>query len=168
MNFQFYVEKLFDSKAFQDFMKEFNDAFPCSGFFTIDLENLKNPDNKQNIDYYVPSVKKAFSFKFVNGIERVQIEGFGEKIPEPIAMNLDIDFEEIEDLIRKEMEKKEVKNKIHKMLFSLQRLDGKDFLIGTIFISGMALLKVVIDIDEKKINEFQKSSFFDMMKIVKK
>ena len=168
MNFQFYVEKLFDSKVFEEFKKEFKDAFPCSGFFAIDLENLKNPDNKQNIDYFVPSLNKAFSFKFDSGIEKVQIEGFGEKIPEPIAMNLDIDFEEIEDLIRKEMEKKEVKNKIQKMLFSLQRMNGKDFLIGTIFISGMALLKVVIDIDEKKITEFSKSSFFDMMKIIKK
>lgn len=36
MNFQFYLEKLFESEEFAEFKKEFPDAYLCSGFFVID------------------------------------------------------------------------------------------------------------------------------------
>jgi hypothetical protein len=61
-----------------------------------------------------------------------------------------------------------IKKNILKLLFSLQNIDGKDFLIGTVFISGLGLLKCEIDIQEKKVVDFEKKSFFDMMKIVRK
>ncbi|MCX6743802.1 MAG: hypothetical protein NT116_06255 [Candidatus Parcubacteria bacterium] len=50
----------------------------------------------------------------------------------------------------------------------MQSKDKKNYLLGTIFISGLGILKVKIDLDEKKITDFEKKSFFDMMKIVKK
>ena len=50
----------------------------------------------------------------------------------------------------------------------MQAKDKKNYLLGTIFISGLGLLKVRIDLNEKKIVGFEKMSFFDMIKIVKK
>ncbi len=47
-------------------------------------------------------------------------------------------------------------------------MDGKNFLIGTIFISGMGILKITIDLDEMKITNFERKSFMDMMKIIRK
>ena len=168
MNFQFYFEKLVQSKNFKNFIKENKDAFLCSAFFAVDK---KGEDNKQNIDYFVPSLNKMFSFKLEldREVELVPVEDFGENFkPEKIPDNLDFDFNYIEKLIEGEMFEKKINNKIEKLLFSLQAKENKNYLLGTIFISGLGLLRVKIDLDDKKIVEFEKKSFFDMMKIVKK
>ena len=166
MRFQFYFEKLIGSKDFKKFVSENKDAFFCSGFFAVDK---KGEDNKQNLDYFVPSINKMFSFKINNEVEIVPVEDFGTAFkPEKIPDNVDFDFTEIEDMIQDRMEKDKIKNKIEKLIFSLQAKDKNSYLFGTIFISGLGLLKVKIDLNEKKIVEFEKMSFFDMMKIVKK
>jgi hypothetical protein len=166
MNFQFYFEKLISSKDFKKFASENKDAFLCSGFFAVDK---KGEDNKQNIDYFAPSINKMFSFKINNEVELVPVEDFGENFkPEKIPDNVDFDFNEIENLIEGEMFEKKINNKIEKLLLSLQAKDNKNYILGTIFISGLALLRVKIDLNDKKVVEFEKKSFFDMMKIVKK
>ncbi len=166
MNFQFYFEKLMDSEDFKKFVKENKDAFLCSAFFAVDK---KGSDNKQNIDYYVPGLDKMFSFKINNGVELVPVEDYGKGFnPEKIPDNTDFDFNYIETLIEGEMFEKKIKNKIEKLLLSLQAKDKKVYVLGTIFISGLGLLKVKIDLNEKKVVDFEKMSFFDMVKIVKK
>ncbi len=166
MNFQFYFEKLIESKDFKNFIKENKDAFFCSAFFAVDK---KGNDNKQNIDYFVPSINKMFSFKINNGVELIPVEDYGKEFkPEKIPDNLDFDFNYIETLIEGEMFEKKIKNKIEKLLLSVQAKDKKTYILGTIFISGLGLLKVKIDLNEKMIVDFEKMSFFDMVKIVKK
>lgn len=168
MNFQFYFEKMIKSKNFKKFISENKDAFLCSAFFSVDK---KGEDNKQNIDYFVPSINKMFSFKLEldKDVELVPIEDYGENFkPEKIPDNIEFDFSYIEKLIEGEMFEKKVNNKIEKLLFSLQAKDKKNYLLGTVFLSGLALLKVKIDLDEKKVVDFDKKSFFEMMKIVKK
>lgn len=166
MNFQFYFEKLTKSKEFIDFIREHKDAFLCSGFFAVDK---KGNDNKQSLDYFVPSLNKIFSFKLENKIELIPVEDYGKVFkPEKILDNLDFDFNYIETLIEGEMFEKKIKNKIEKLLLSLQAKDKKNYILGTIFISGLGLLKVKIDLNDKIVVDFEKMSFFDMMKIVKK
>ena len=169
MNFQFYLEKLFASKEFEDFKKQNPEAFLCSGFFSIDKQGK---DEKQHLDFFVPSLKKFFSFKLdQNPIELMPVEEISEEniqTPEQIADNYDFDFNEFEKMIQDRMQSENIKNEIQKMIFSLQKKDKKDFLIGTIFISGLGILKVLINVSEKTIEEFEKKSFFDMIKIVKK
>jgi len=165
MNFEFYLEKLHSSETFKEFKEENKDAFPCSCFFVIDSNGI---DNKQHFDYYIPSVKKMVSFQLENKIEKVPVEILDKKIPEKILMNYDFNFKEIEKMIIDKMQQEKIKKDIQKMLFSLQRIDGRDFLIGTIFISGLGMLKVNIDIYEKKITDFEKKSFFDMVNVLKK
>ncbi len=168
MNIQFYLEKLNSSEEYKKFKEENPDAFFCSAFFVIDKTNSKSQDNRQHFDCYVPSKKKIFSFQLENRIKLVPVEMIDEKILPQILLNYDFDFEEMEKIITEEMGKQKIKNKIQKIFFSLQNLDGKDFLIGTIFISTLGLLKINIDISEKKVTEFIKKSFFDMIKITKK
>ena len=165
MNLQFYLEKLFASEKFQSFVKENPSAYFCSGFFSIDkIEN----HSKQHFDYYVPSIKKIFSFQLENEIKLVSIEMIDDKVPEKILVDCDFDFEKVEKIILSEMIYKGIKNKLQKILLSLQNSDGKDVLVGTVFISGLGMLKIRISLPETKIIEFEKKSFFDMMKIVKK
>jgi len=166
MNFQFYFEKLMNSKDFNKFVKDNKDAFLCSGFFIIDK---KGEDNKQNIDYFVPSTNKMFSFKINSKVEMVPIESYGENFkPEKIPDNVDFDFTEIENIILERMEKEKIKNKVEKLLFSLMAKGKKNYLIGTIFISSLGILKIRIDLDKNEILDFEKKSFFDMIKVVKK
>ncbi len=166
MNFQFYVEKLHDSEIFKGFMKENPGAYFCSGFFIIDKTGKEG--NKQHLDYYAPGAKKMFSFKMESPIEKVPIETFEGKIPEKVSIDYDFDFQEIEKKINEEVEKKGIKTKIQKILLSLQKLDEGVFLVGTVFISALGMIKINISLPDKKIVEFEKKSFFDMLKIVKK
>ena len=165
MNLQFYMEKLSLSEKFKNFMKDNRDAYLCSGFFVID-KDLKNPDNKQHFDYYVPSSKKMFSFQLEDGIKIVPIETLNKKVPEKISKS-EFDFGEIEKMIEEEMEKQNVKNKIQKVILSLQNIKGRDSLICTVFISMLGILKVKIDLSTKEVTEFEKKSFFDIMKVKK-
>jgi len=165
MNLQFYLEKLFASEKFEKFLKEKPDAYFCSGFFCIDK---KGADNKNHIDYYVPSENKIFSFQLESKIEPMPVDVLDKKIPEKIFDNLDFDFEEIERMIENKIVEEKINCKVEKILLSLQRLDEKDFLVGTIFISGLGMIKVKIDLETNKITEFEKKSFFEMIKVLKK
>jgi len=165
MNLQFYLEKLFESDIFKKFRKENKDAYLCSGFFSIDRQGK---DNQQHLDFYVPSEKKIFSIKLEKNIELAPLENYDERIPEKLKENLDFDFDEIENMIINKMKEENVNKQIQKLLFSFQNMKGKNFLIGTIFISGMGILKVTISLDENKIISFEKKSILDMFKIIKK
>ncbi|HLC86809.1 MAG TPA: hypothetical protein VJH65_00835 [Candidatus Nanoarchaeia archaeon] len=160
MNFQFYLEKLTTSEQFKKFKKENPDAYLCSCFFAVDLEGK---DNKQHFDYFIPHLNKAFSFKLEDDFAKVEIENFNSKANK-LSNRLNFDFNEIEELIVKRIDQEKIKNKIQKILFSLQNIEGKHFLIGTIFLSGLAMVKIQIALEEKKIKEFEKKSFFDIIK----
>jgi hypothetical protein len=166
MNSHFLIEKLESSDEFGKFMEENPKAYLCSGFFVIDLEN-KEKGNQYHFDFYVPEKKATFSFELEDGIKLIPLER-DDKVMEKISMKEDFDFDEIEKKISTEMELKRIKNKIQKMIFSFQNINGEDFLLGTIFVSGMGMIKANINLKEKRITEFEKKSFFDMMKIIKK
>ncbi len=161
MNLKFYLEKLHASEEFKKFLKENPGAFPCSGFFVIDKERS---DNKQHIDYYVPNIKKMFSFQLENEIKLVPVEMIGDKVPEKVLFDCDFDFKKIEQIILNEMIFQGIKNKLQKILLSLQNTEEKDILVGTVFISALGLLKVRISLPETKIIEFEKKSFFDFIR----
>ena len=97
----------------------------------------------------------------------VPVEVNSDEIPEKISLDLEFDFKEVEDLISQRMEKEGIKNKIQKFLFSLQRKDGKHFIVGTVFFSMLGLIKTNIDLEKMEIVDFEKKSFFDVMKVKK-
>ena len=165
MNFQFYVEKLMNSEVFKKFIAENKKTFPVSGFFIIDKQEN---DNKQHFDYFIPDENKLVSFQLENKCSLVPNEipeGFKA---EKISLKHNFDFNAIEKLILNEMANQKINNKIQKLLFSLQHKGARDFLVGTVFISNFGLLKVNIDISEMKVIHFEKKSFLDMFKIIKK
>lgn len=168
MNFQFYLEKITANEEFQKFKKENSSAYPCSCYFVVDKENEKNPNDQQHIDYYIPETEKMVSFKIEEGCEMININPVGDKVPEKISLNYDFDFSEIQKKIEEKMKEEKVKNKIQKLIYSLQKLEGKDYLVGTIFISGLGILKIHYDISEEKITFFEKKSFMEMLNIFKK
>lgn len=146
-------------------MRENSLAYPCSGFFIIDKEH-GGKDNKINFDFWLPNKEEMFSFRVDGEIEILKVENFKAESFEKISTDYDFNFEDFEKMISDKMKKENIKGKIQKLLFSLQRLDGKDFLIGTLFLTSLGLLKVTISLEENKIISFEKKSFFDMIKII--
>jgi len=165
MNFQFYLEKLSDSENFKKFIKENKDAGLVSCFFSIDKE--QDMDNKQHFDYFVPSMNKIFSFKLEDNYNKIEMENIPHEISR-ISENLNFDFNEIEKQVIKKIKQENINSKIQKMLFSVQNVENKNMIIGTIFIDGLSIIQVKLDLKEMKIIEFEKKSFFDMIKIIKK
>ncbi len=164
MNFQFYSEKLQNSDGFKNFIKKNPDAYLCSGFFVIDKEGA---DNKVHFDYFLPLEKKIISFQLEEELQQIPVEMIDKRIPNKVSINHDFDFDEIEKMILNKMEKHGIKSKVQKIIISLQRIDKKDYLICSVFISMLGLLKVHIVLPDKKIILFEKKSFFDIMKIKK-
>ena len=165
MNSQFLLEKLKNSQEYKEFIKENKTAYLCSGFFVIDMEN--NGNSQYHFDFYVPESGKTFSFELEGGVKLIPLER-DEQVLEEVSMKNHFDFDKIREKILTEMELKKINNKLQKMLFSLQKVKGKDMLLGTIFISNLGLLKVNMDIDSNQITDFEKKSLFDMMKMVRK
>lgn len=161
MNFQFFLEKLEASEEFKDFIKENPKAYLCSGFFAIDKEGK---DDKKHFDFYDPSSEKLFSFQIENGCKKTEVEMIDKRIPEKIETDFDFSFEEIESLINDKMQKENVKNKLQKIIISLQSFKRKNLLLCTVFISMLGLLKIHIDIKSKEIVLFEKKSFFDFVR----
>ena len=165
MNSQFLLEKLKNSQEYKEFIKENKTAYLCSGFFVIDMEN--NGNSQYHFDFYVPESGKTFSFELEGGVKLIPLER-DEQVLEEVSMKNHFDFDKIREKILTEMELKKINNKMQKMLFSLQKVKGKDMLLGTIFISNLGLLRVNVDIDSNQITDFEKKSLFDMMKMVRK
>ena len=71
------------------FKKENKDAYLCSAFFSIDK---KGKDNQQHLDFYVPSTKKLFSFKFGEIVQMIPMDIHDERIPEKLSDNFNFNF----------------------------------------------------------------------------
>lgn len=164
MSFQLYLKELQKNQGFLDFMKENPQAYLCSCFFTIDKEG---EDNKQHLDFFVPEKDKVFSFQMENSAKMMPLDSLG-KAPEKLPQDFDIDFSKVEERIKTKMRSQEINNRVQKLIFALQKMDGKEVLMGTVFLSMFGLLKVSIDIRKREIIEFEKKSFFDMINIFKK
>ena len=165
MDMQFYIEKLKSSKEFQEFKKENKEAYFCSGFFSTDKQ--KN-NTEVHLDYYIPLKNKIFSFKLGEKIEKNPVEMFDKRIPEKIPENTNANLEEIEKIIKEKFQEEKINKKIQKILLSLQNLDSKTYLIGTIFTSNLGIVKIKINLPEKEIIEFEKKSFLDMVNVLRK
>ena len=167
MKFQFYHEKLIDSEEYQKFTKQHPDAFACSSFFILDVLN-NGKENKATIDFWLPKEKKMYSFKLDGKTEFVNLDNFDPRMPEKLSMNYDFDLKDFQELIKEKMSEEMIKGNIQKILFSLQKLEGKEYLITTTFLNNFGLLKTNISLEDKKITGFEKKSFLDMFKIIKK
>lgn len=169
MNLQFYLEKLHDSDEFKDFMAENPKSYLCSGFFEVDFSSQQSlGESKQHLDFYSPEKEQIFSFMLEEGIKLAPLEKFGDEAPKKLKLDYDFIFEDLGEIISERMKEEKVKNNIQKLLISLQKVENKDLIVVTVFLSGLGILKVIIEPNSKKIIEFEKKSFFDMVKFVKK
>ena len=83
-------------------------------------------------------------------------------------LSCNFDFNDIEKQIRKAMDDKDIKKEIQRILISVQTKNKKNFLLCTVFISGLGMIRVDINFPEMEIIHFEKKSFFDVMNVFKK
>jgi len=166
MNFQFFYEKLVDSDEYKNFKKKNPKAYLCSCLFILDREH-SGKENKIHFDFWLPEEKKMNSFRIDGKVEFMPVENFETKPFEKVSVDYVFNLEDFEKMILEKMGEEKINGRIQKLLFSLQRSNGKDFLIVTGFLNNLGLIKANISIEENKILHFEKKSFFDMMKIVK-
>ena len=169
MDFQFYLEKLYASDDFKKFKQENKDAFLFSGFFVKDFSKGKESEDKQHFDFYVPSIKKAFSFMIEEGGKMFEIEKV-IGVPAKVGDGYSFDLDEVKGVIEARMVADKSGKKIEKILLSLQNpgKPDKDFLVGTVFIGGMGIIKIKFSLPDLEILDFEKKSFLDMVNIFKK
>ena len=74
----------------------------------------------------------------------------------------------VEEAILEEMEKKNIKSKVQKIIISLQKIDGEDALVCTIFVSMLGMIRAKILVKGYKIEEFEKKNIFDFISVSKK
>ena len=153
MNFQFYIEKLHDSDKYKKFVKENPENYPCSAFIVIDKQGN---DNKVHIDYFSPKKEEIFSFELENKCNVIKVDRYNKDIPLRVDKDIDFDIDEVERLIYSKVEKEKIKNKVQKIILSLQNYKGQVMLTGTVFISMLGMLKINIDVDKTD----QSRSFF--------
>ncbi len=165
MNFKYFLRRLQESSDYRKFIQENPESYPCSGFFTIDKEGN---DNKQHIDFFSPGKEKITSFQMEQEGKMTTIDVLDKKIPTKLNLDYDIDFDEVENLIYNKMREHGINNRVQKFILSLQNLEGKDYLMGTVFISLFGLIKINIEAKTKRIADFEKKSFFDLVNVFKK
>ena len=166
MNFKSYYEKLVKSDEYRKFLKENPKAYPCSCLFILDKET-SGKGNSVHFDFWLPKEKKMNSFKIDGDVQLSEVENFDSRPFEEISLNRNFSFEDVEKMIFNKMSEEKVKGVIQKILFSLQKLDGKEFLVLTAFLNNLGLLKATISLEKMEIISFEKKSLFDMMKIFK-
>ena len=96
--------------------------------------------------------------------ELVPIENISKANLTKITLNYNFDLDGIKKKIEEEMNKKNLNKKIEKILLSLQNFENKDYLLGTIFISGMGIIKVRMTLPDLNIEEFEKKTMKDFKK----
>lgn len=165
MKIKEYLSQLETTKDFQEFSKKNPKAYLCSAFFIVDKENS---NHKQHFDYFLSEENKIFSFQLEENCKQVPMDNLNTDAPKPLLLDDDVDIQEIENLIQKEMENQGIKNSVQKILFSVNNFDDKEFAIGTVFISNLGMIKLRISLKDKKILDFKKESFMDMINIFKK
>lgn len=185
MNIQFFLEKLKGSDEFKKFRKENPKCYLTSCFITLDIEG-REKNNQYHIDFFAPASGKDenelgtwWSFKLEDGVVLEQLQKMdltGVELPDfiknpaKITAKSTIGFDEIQRLIQEEMDKRNITNKIQKIIMVLQKqIDSEDEekYVCTVFISGLGLLKVIIEDTNDgggKVVFFEKKSFFEMMR----
>jgi len=165
MKLQFYIEKLHSSKIFKKFMKENKKAFLCSCFFSVDFVG---EDNKAHLDYFVPGKKQMFGFQLEKDCEKMPLEMKEGFLPEKLDEKMDFEINDIEQILITKMKEEKIQEKAQKIFISIQKVKSKNLVIGTVFISAMGMISFEIELPSKKIISFQKKSFSDFFRILKK
>ncbi len=156
-----YLDKLNGSSEYKKFKEKYKDSFLVAGFFVLDLELGKNI---HQIDYYIPSKKKFAAFSLDEGVHMQILDALGDKVPEELDMNTNIDLDAIHGILEDEMKNRNITEEIRKIIVVLQNVNGKKIWNINSVLSGMEILKAHVEDSTQTVLKMEKTSFVEIMK----
>jgi len=161
MNLQFYVEKFEGAEEFESFKKKYPDAYLFAGFFVFDLESGRE---EQKIDFFSPSIKKAITIDLNNDFKMQESELVGNVTPKLINGESVIDLKELEEIVYAELERRELKKSIIKIISIYHPSGDKNVWSLNVVLKNLEVLKVEIADESKEILFFEKRNLLEFAK----
>ena len=156
-----YIEKLHTSPESNAFQKEHPDSYLVAGFFVLDYEESKHV---HQLDYYVPKEKKVAAFTLDKGIHMQLLSLMKAEKPEQLEHRTHIDLFALKGILEEEMKNRMISESIHKNIAVLQTIKGKKLWTLNCVLSGMGILKAVIEDQTGSVLTMQKTSIMDYVK----
>ncbi len=161
MKIQPYLDKLNNSKEFQNFKSKNPEAYMSAGFFVLDFAEKKH---LHQIDYYNPKSKDMATFALDSKIEMKKAQPQNKKIPEQITEEINLDLDTLKGLVQDEMKNNTITSKLQKIIAIVQKVDGKLVWNLNCITTDMGIIKVHIDDKTHSILKFEKVNLFDIVK----
>lgn len=159
MNFKEALSRLKESSEFKSFKKEHKNAYLCAGFFVRDYES---GNDVVQLDFQCGKDIAAFNIgdKISVKIEKPMKE---EKVPE-MKGAVKIDLNEVESIIKKELEKQKMGKSIKKIIAILQIHEKRVIWNVTNILETFAILSIHIDALSGNVLKSEKANLFDFFK----
>lgn len=174
MTFHEALKKLEASGEYKNFKEKNKKAFLFSAFFI-----LSDKIEVQQFNYYTPETQEAMTFMLEETIKH-KSEKFAKKEVQPIDLDIKIDLDKLQDIIKTETEK--LKLKVEKNIVILQKAKiglraGQEQESGEIHqevqiwnvtcLCGFQMLRMQIDCKNGEIFKSEKSNLLDMVQVKK-
>jgi hypothetical protein len=156
-----YIEKLHTSPEFNSFQKEHPDSYLVAGFFVLDYEQGKHV---HQLDYYVPKEKKVAAFTLDKGIQMQLLSLMKAEVPEQLEHRTHLDLFALKGILEEEMKNRMISESLKKNIAVLQTIKGKKLWTINAVLSGMGILKAVIEDTSGTVLKMEKSSILDYVK----
>ena len=154
-----------NTKQFQEFINGSPDAYFGAGFFIIDFQNPNA--NEEQLDYYIPSTKKIASFK-LSGEFKIS-EQLVEKPLEEIGMDeVKLSIDDIIEIVKAEMNKKEIAQGIQKIIAVLQKINLELLWSISAILTSSDFAKIRIRDIDASIAKFEKINLMSLIDLRKK
>ncbi len=167
LSFKSTLEKIEQSRAFENFKKQHENVELCAGFFVLDKESSKGEEKNQiQLDYLVDDDIYTFILNDEITIKKAeQIQGQKQKIQKLNLDNIKIDLQDIEKIIGEEFEKRNVNKKITKIIAIIQKPQNMEEIWNlTCMVQGMEIIRIHLDAGSGIIKKFEKVNMFDFIK----
>jgi hypothetical protein len=156
--------RLEKSNEFKKFKSENPEAFLCAGFFII---NLKGNIFEYSLDFR--NDKQIFTFKIPenekSGIIMLQDEILDKTKPlEKINLDVQIDIEDLREIIEKNLELNNIKNRLEEFIAVLQNLNNQIVWNLTVMLEGFTIINIIINSETGNIEKFEKKNLMDFIK----
>ncbi len=164
MNFTTTFKTITQSKIFQQFQKQHQEAELVAGFFILDF---LDSNNQRSLDYKSDSEIFTFSLNQQNEITIKQDKLIkNPKFPEltKISASIKIDLDSIPSIAEQEALNRSIKNKFQKIIAVLQMHNNQQIWNLTCMLEGLIILNILISSDTRDIIKFEKRSLADFVK----
>jgi len=166
MSFNTLLQKIQESKEFQNFKQQNPEAQLVAGFFILDF--LSN-DNKETLDYKVN--QDIFTFTLKDNQIQINKDKLinNEKSPQLTKLNpiIQIDTQELKNIVQTQAQNNNIQAKLNKIIAVLQTYNQKQIWNLTCMLDQLIILNIHIDSNTKEITKFERKSMMDLIKRTK-